>query len=145
VKAEKLRKILEKWTNEVKPTAAEITAEVKEENDARDATAAIDMEHLAMYTDGDKEQEKELFGIFMEQADICIKVLDDNAIGGSCEEWRKSSHKLKGAAANLGAHKLAELCKDAESSHLETSERKLELKVHIEAELNKVRDFINAQ
>jgi hypothetical protein len=145
VKADKLRKILEKWTNEVKPTAAETAEEIVQENIARDATAAVDMEHLAMYTDGDKEQEKELFGIFLEQADICIKVLDDNVIGGSCEQWRKSSHKLKGAAATLGAHKLAELCKDAESSYLETSERKLELKAYIESELKKVREFLNKQ
>jgi HPt (histidine-containing phosphotransfer) domain-containing protein len=72
----------------------------------------IDMEHLNMFTDGDVGEERMLFEMFLESATESIQVLKDSKIDN--ETWRKAAHKLKGAAANLGAHSLAEVMKEAE-------------------------------
>ena len=140
VKADKLRKVLEKWSGAVSTNEPEVVEEEK-----HDESSPVDLEHLAMYTDGNKDDERELFGIFIPQADISLKALDDNAVGGSCEEWRKAAHKFKGACANLGAHKLAELCKDAEKRFTETGDSKLEMKILIEKEYTKVKEFLESR
>ena len=76
----------------------------------------VDREHLAIFTDGDPNEEQELLTLFFEQADFSIAALKDAVENDNHEEWKKASHRLKGSAANLGANPLSRLCADAEAN-----------------------------
>ncbi len=68
--------------------------------------AALDRDHLDAYTDGDKSLQREVLSLFAEQAPRYIaslaRALDDD------EAWRRTAHRLKGAARAVGARRLAD-------------------------------------
>lgn len=74
-------------------------------------TSAIDFEHLRTYTGGDTAVEQEILGVFIQQADIWVRMLqssdDDKA-------WVDAAHSLKGSARGVGAWRVAEICEQAE-------------------------------
>jgi signal transduction histidine kinase/CheY-like chemotaxis protein len=102
----------------------------------------IDMSHLRKFTDGDIEEEKILFALFLEQAEESISMMQSALNSGNGEEWRQASHKFKGAAANLGAHKLAHYCLNAEKNHESSEYKKLDMLNAVKKELEIVRKFI---
>ena len=77
----------------------------------RDLTGAVDFEHLERYAGGDAALVEEVLGIFREQAEIWLRLLDPAAPG---EAWRDAAHSLKGSALGVGAFALAERCAAAE-------------------------------
>lgn len=72
----------------------------------------VDMSTFHEMTDGDKEFEAKIFSIFEDTVKHCIATIGDN----DAVKQKRASHELKGAALNLGANKLAELCKIVELS-----------------------------
>lgn len=74
--------------------------------------ALFDFARLASFAEDDRTLEQELCGMFLVTAD---RYLDDmhRAIG-CAEAWAAEAHRLKGAAANIGADALAELALAAE-------------------------------
>jgi CheY-like chemotaxis protein/nitrogen-specific signal transduction histidine kinase/HPt (histidine-containing phosphotransfer) domain-containing protein len=112
IKMESVTEIIKKWTK----TNPEMIADIMEQN-VKAAAAThdgepINMEHLNMFTDGDLGEERMLFEMFLQSATESIQVLKTSK--NDNEAWRKAAHKLKGAAANLGAQSLAEVMKEAE-------------------------------
>lgn len=112
------------------------------DNDMNEETTPVDLGHLRDFTDGDPEEEKEFFEIYLKQSEIIIDTLE-----GSLEdnkEWEDAAHKLKGASANLGANRLANICSEAEDKYKAPKEQKTELLKAIKEELSRVEVFINS-
>lgn len=105
----------------------------------------IDLDHLAMFTDGDPDEEKELLTLFFEQADISIHSLKDAIDNKDDEEWRKAAHKLKGSSANFGANPLSSLCKNAEDEYMLDIQAKSAMLSSIEYEITRVDEFMRKQ
>lgn len=74
----------------------------------------FDRAHLSRYTDGDSGLESELLGLFRDQAQRCLGLMDGVAERGA---WRAATHTLKGSARGVGAFALADLCEEAEELH----------------------------
>ena len=100
------------------------THDLSDDKSHGDDSPPVDMEHLAMFTDGDPDEEKELLDLFFEQTALCLQELVVSYEQDDADEWRKMAHKIKGSAANLGAHRLSEHCKLAEQHYQQTKEEK---------------------
>jgi hypothetical protein len=77
----------------------------------RDLTGAVDFSVLESYTGGDAAVGEEVLGLFRQQADLWLPLLDQ-----SREGWRDAAHTVKGAASGIGARELAETCAAAEAA-----------------------------
>ncbi len=108
---------------------------------ADDKEPPVDMEHLNMFTDGDSEEEKELLDLFFEQAELSITELQDNYGDANCEEWKKAAHRIKGAAANLGANILSAACAEAEQNYEQDQVAKETMLADIKMRLGDVQNF----
>ncbi len=75
-------------------------------------TEIIDLTHLEMMTGGDDALAVEVIGIFRHQGEIWGRLLNAAEPPAS---WADAAHTIKGAAASIGAHKLAEICAAAEA------------------------------
>jgi len=73
---------------------------------------AVDFEHLKKYTAGDAQIEDEILGIFVQQAEIWVRNLNDSQ---ETKAWLEAAHSLKGSARGIGAWAVAELCEHAEA------------------------------
>jgi CheY-like chemotaxis protein/HPt (histidine-containing phosphotransfer) domain-containing protein len=102
----------------------------------------VDLAHLRDFTEGNVEDEKEFFGIFIEQAEATFDALEISLKEKNNNEWQKAAHKLKGASANLGAKALAKLCHEAETISGKNSSNKKEVLDNISKELARVKAFI---
>jgi HPt (histidine-containing phosphotransfer) domain-containing protein len=71
----------------------------------------IDLDHLERYVAGDRSLRDEILGIFEEQADMWVNMLDPNAEDPA---WKDAAHALKGASRGVGAWDLGDLCAEAE-------------------------------
>lgn len=77
----------------------------------RDLTGAIDVSVLEAMTAGDVAVIEEVLGLFAEQAALWRPMLDVRQDG-----WRDAVHTLRGAAAGVGAHAVAQACAAAEAA-----------------------------
>lgn len=75
------------------------------------STRPIDLVHLAKQTMGDKALEIEVLQIFARQARTCLSEL-----GAPDAQVNLIAHRLKGAAAAVGAHEIATLATRLEES-----------------------------
>ena len=73
--------------------------------------AIIDFDHLRVFTEGDQALERDVLGIFVQQADIWLRDLEDS---GDKKSWTDAAHTLKGSARGVGAWRIAEICEHAE-------------------------------
>jgi len=123
LRAEHLRKILQTWFV-LDDTRASISPD-KPKTEAIHVTSdlPVDMEQLRMFTDGDPEEEKALAGLFLEQAQEMIVLLEQSVGADKHDVWKSAAHRFKGSSGNLGAMPLHQLCKRAET-HFEDEESK---------------------
>ena len=149
VKPETINSLIRKWVSKDdagEPTSSDesstetTTQTTTEENAAEEL--AVDMEHLALFTDGDPEEEKMLFDLFTEQADMCIESLREALDDGDEDDWKSTAHRLKGAAANLGANTLAAHCLTAETQYEDDDAAKETYYTNITTALDAVKDFL---
>lgn len=138
IKAEKLTALLKKWIgyseDSYRADKIKVGTQKIDEN-------PVDMEHLEAFTDGDHEEEKELYNMFIEHADNSVTILETKCGSDENEAWRKEAHKIKGSAANLGANDLSEICKTAEEKFEETEKNKRILLAKIQEKMGKVKIF----
>ncbi len=75
-----------------------------------DETVLLDEKHLREFTGGDTGFQRQVLGIFLENAPLYLETLcrDGN------DNWRSDAHKLKGAARSIGAWRLAREAERAE-------------------------------
>ena len=72
----------------------------------------IDLVHLARYTMGSRDLEREMLELFSGQAPVYFKRL---AVADGDKAWREAAHSLKGSARAVGAWRVAELAEAAET------------------------------
>ena len=117
---------------------------VVEKKDVQDTSSdqpPVDMAHLNLFTDGDPDEERELLDLFFEQADLSISELETALTSDDDEAWKKAAHRLKGAAANLGANTLSTSCAEAEKQYEENQISKEGMLASIKIKLNEVQLF----
>lgn len=141
VKIEKVTKAIRKWAMNTETTEEE-SAPVTQEANGEPVDAPVDLEHFRMFTDGDVEEEKMLSGMFNDQAKEILQELKDSFADEHSENWRKATHKLKGASANLGANRLSEIAQQAETGFEKDESFKADIYAKIEEESNQVIKFL---
>lgn len=105
----------------------------------------LNLSNLRNSIGDDRELEQELFEEFRTST---LQLLED--LAASCqtennEKWRQTAHALKGIAANLGAVRMAEICRTAQTSAEEGMDTKKFLTETIRAEREKVVTILDAQ
>lgn len=111
----------------------------------KNASAPVDKERLDIYTDGNKDEEKELVDLFFLHAKQNFENMVESYNLSNNNMWKEYSHKFKGAAANLGADKLSSICQEAEVMHHEGKEFKRQCIININDELMRIADFLEYQ
>jgi HPt (histidine-containing phosphotransfer) domain-containing protein len=71
----------------------------------------IDRPHLDRMTGGDSSLAIEVLGLFREQAEIWLRLLEPTT---DTTDWAVAAHTVKGSARGIGAWGLGELCGQAE-------------------------------
>ena len=79
----------------------------------RDLSGAVDFAYLERYAAHDQALVDEVLGLFREQAEMWLKLLDPAAPENA---WRDAAHSLKGSALGVGAFALADECEAAEQA-----------------------------
>jgi HPt (histidine-containing phosphotransfer) domain-containing protein len=107
----------------------------------RDITGAVDFAYLEGYAAGDQALIDEVLGLFDEQAELWMRLLDPDGDDGS---WRDGAHTLKGAAAGIGARALAAVCGEAEAGAGASTAMKAAIADRLRSALDLVRADIAA-
>ncbi|MGF1463429.1 MAG: Hpt domain-containing protein [Maricaulaceae bacterium] len=73
----------------------------------------VDFAHLARFTGGDAEVEREVFELFHEQLATWLRLI---TVEADADDWTDAAHALKGTARGIGAFALAQACEAAEAA-----------------------------
>lgn len=71
----------------------------------------VDLAHLNRMTGGDSALASEVLGLFREQWDLWVRLLDPTT---DTLDWGNAAHTIKGSARGIGAWQLGEICGQAE-------------------------------
>ncbi len=74
--------------------------------------ALLDQRHLDHQTLGDPVLRRDVLELFLAES---IKYIDDLFAADDCKSWRMAVHTLKGVSLNLGAFRLAAVCRQFET------------------------------
>jgi HPt (histidine-containing phosphotransfer) domain-containing protein len=94
-------------------------------------TEVLDLEYLNSIIEDDKEFEKELFKIFIENSLKNIIKLEEAITNNDVNSWYMASHGFKGASSSIGAFELARNLDLAQKNLEETPERKKQMIIKI--------------
>lgn len=117
IQPEKLVGMLAKYTRQIEhkeQNTNTIPSDNWKEEEKPAQEQPIDLSHFEMFTDNDPDLEKELLNLFFEQAELSLSDLEQSLSDNDNDTWEAAAHRLKGAAANLGAEPLAKACENAE-------------------------------
>lgn len=106
------------------------------------AARAIDLEHLAKYTGGEKDLNGEILRLFETQISIMVAELNGLLASRDAKRWREIAHTIKGAARGVGAFEMGEAAAKAEPVNPADSARAQAAIQKLEAEAQTVRAFI---
>lgn len=73
----------------------------------------VDQAHLNRMTGGDKELANEVLGLFREQCELWMRLLEPET---DTLDWGNAAHTIKGSARGIGAWVLGEVCGGAEEA-----------------------------
>ncbi|MDX2028091.1 MAG: Hpt domain-containing protein [Alphaproteobacteria bacterium] len=102
----------------------------------------INFDNLRTITDGDPVLESELFQVFLESSQTCLKGLQAACDVNDEGAWRREAHAFKGLCLNLGAEPLAVLCKTAQEDCGALPDEKQAMLVAMKSELARVQEII---
>jgi HPt (histidine-containing phosphotransfer) domain-containing protein len=88
---------------------------------AQTAAPVLDLRHLNHQTLGDAELRRVVLQLFLGEVS---KYVGDVANASDRAAWRMAMHTLKGVALNLGAFRLAQICRQHENAELPVSQLK---------------------
>jgi HPt (histidine-containing phosphotransfer) domain-containing protein len=71
----------------------------------------VDQAHLNRMTGGDDSLASEVLGLFREQWDLWVRLLEPTT---DTLDWGNAAHTIKGSARGIGAWQLGEICGKAE-------------------------------
>ena len=114
---------------------------------AEPALNPVDLDHLNIYTGGDKRLNCQILGLFDGQCREIIERLASIAAGGETVEnaknWREVVHSLKGASRGVGAFKLGDIAAETEKMSLGDPMEVLEAVERLKANAASVHHFID--
>lgn len=106
------------------------------------AANAIDLEHLARYTGGEKGLNGEILRLFDGQITSMVAELNGLLASRDTKRWREIAHTIKGAARGVGAFGMGEAAAKAEPVNpADSAEAKAAIQ-KLEREAQTVRAFI---
>lgn len=76
--------------------------------------AAIDLDHLARYTGGEKQLNAEVLRLFNGQIAQMVAELNALLASPNSKRWREVTHSIKGAARGVGAFAMGDVAAHAE-------------------------------
>ncbi|MBI5302564.1 MAG: PAS domain S-box protein [Chloroflexi bacterium] len=140
VRVEELARALERATPLVEianpePATAQPTADVL------DAHLLTDLREV---TDGDMEPLIELVNLFQVNAPSLIEAIRQAASNHDADAMRRAAHTLKSASANLGAHVLADVCKEIEEAVRSGKQNGADPTARVEREYARALDALRA-
>jgi HPt (histidine-containing phosphotransfer) domain-containing protein len=103
---------------------------------------AIDLNHLARYTGGEKALNAEILRLFETQLNDMVDQLNSVLRARDTQRWREITHTIKGAARGVGAFGIGEAAAAAEPVDPANAERATEAIKSLENEAQNVRGFI---
>lgn len=139
INPDKLHDVLSRWL--LKTGAAESKEEgiVPESQIKQDI---IDLPHLEIFTEGDLDQEKMLADIFLKVGTQSLDMLKSSSESKTKnDDWKNAAHRLRGSAAQIGAHGLSALCHTAEQGYQSLPQEKKLVLGDIESAFAAVKDF----
>ncbi|MGZ5922722.1 MAG: Hpt domain-containing protein [Rhizomicrobium sp.] len=106
------------------------------------AANAIDLEHLARYTGGEKDLNGEILRLFDGQVTDMVAELNALLASRDSKRWREIAHTIKGAARGIGAFEMGEAAAKAEPVNPADSAEAEAAIQKLEREAQTVRAFI---
>lgn len=106
---------------------------------------AIDVDFLRSIIENDFEFERELFSIFLENANRNIEKMEDAIKNSDDNAWYMAAHAFKGASASIGAFDLSKILEYAQKHPEENFEQKTTLLKKVKEEFVNVDDFIREE
>jgi len=88
-------------------------AQTATDRGAVESTPLLDLRHLDHQTLGDPVLRSDVLQLFLAETP---KYVADLHSATDCKSWRMAVHTLKGVSLNLGAFRLAQLCKQFEGT-----------------------------
>ncbi len=121
---EDLEKVLNHWSQRIAPSAAG-AANGAASSDPPSPEAAggdpaptlpypIDAAYLERVTGGDRQFQRELLQVFVQDCQEQLPRLRQALAAGNAEDLRKIAHRLKGASANVGANAFCQVARELE-------------------------------
>lgn len=108
------------------------------------SSPALELANLRAITDGNAALEAQLFELYRATVARCLEQLRQALETGVQAEWRAAAHEWKGAAANVGAMQLSNLCAEAELQAVASADASRELLNRIAGESARVDAAIAA-
>jgi len=106
------------------------------------AANAIDLEHLAKYTGGEKDLNGEILRLFDDQIASMVTELNGLVASQDSKRWREIAHTIKGAARGVGAFEMGEAAAKAEPVNPANGSEAQAALQKLEQEAETVRAFI---
>jgi len=105
---------------------------------------AIDLEHLARYTGGERGLNSEVLRLFDGQMTRMVAELHTLLASRDGKRWREVAHSIKGAARGVGAFSMGDLAAAAEPINPANAPAAKDVIAKLEREAKTVRAFIEA-
>ena len=105
-------------------------------------SGAIDLEHLARYTGGEKAVNAEILRLFDGQVGQMVGQLRSVIAARDATRWKEITHTIKGAARGVGAFAFGEAAAAAEPVDPANGERAAQAIARLSEEAMAVHDFI---
>jgi HPt (histidine-containing phosphotransfer) domain-containing protein len=105
---------------------------------------AIDLEHLARYTGGERALNEEVLRLFDDQITAMVAELHALIASRDAKRWREVAHSIKGAARGVGAFAMGDLAAAAEPINPADAPAAKDVIAKLEREAQTVRAFIEA-
>jgi CheY-like chemotaxis protein/nitrogen-specific signal transduction histidine kinase len=156
VRLEEIRMIVERWAAVIGKTEAVATPPASGHappaaNIVAPAGPAIslpqeepvDMARLNEFTDGDKDNLRELVTLYLEQTEDQVKQLEAAVRADSAKEVRRLAHSCAGASATCGMRRLVPLLRELERQGSEEQlTNAIQLSDQVKEELGCIREFL---
>ena len=105
---------------------------------------AIDLEHLARYTGGERGLNSEVLRLFDGQITKMVAELHTLLASRDGKRWREVAHSIKGAARGVGAFSMGDLAASVEPISPADAPAAKDAIAKLEREAQTVRAFIEA-
>ena len=106
---------------------------------------ALDLEFFRGVVGDDKEFEKELFEIFLDNSKKNIQLMESSIKSADDNEWYMASHAFKGSCASIGAFDLSKILERAQNSNHSDNETKTSILEEVKSGFKEVEQVIIAE